>query len=280
MSIEHILLRKQKNSLSLSIIMITMAICLGCNTSKGIYENVRGKHLIVENGNKKLFWFSGIHSNDPKSEMFDDIRQEISNFSPSYVLVEGGSNSNNYDSENEAKLAGESAYASFLAKKLNIPCGNIEPSSADINDHLKRSYSVESILAMYILRQMHQKQRESANVSIDFSGYFLGFIESNIREGLPYVISNSDAISILIDPYVGYHVDQSNWLRVNTFHLVYKKTGLIHDIWQETYNFRNEHVLEILKKLFISYDRIFIVMGFDHAEDLSLELHQLIKNIG
>ncbi|MDH4270643.1 MAG: hypothetical protein OEW18_01565 [Candidatus Aminicenantes bacterium] len=212
--------------------------------------------------------------------MFDDLRAEILKENPSCILVEGGFNARTYSAEDEAKLDGESAFASFVARELKIPCGDIEPSDAETNAYLLKNHSAESILAMYMIRQMHQIRRESENESIDFNDYFLTFLKSDIRDGLPEFELSAKTVADLIEPYVGHRVDQGNWRRVNTYEIIYRDSGKLHRVWQEAYQFRNIHVLELLERLYRSYDHIFIVMGFDHAEDLSPELRRLFKEMG
>lgn len=256
--------------------ILIVVTCWGCNSSKGVYENVRGKHLIIAQGNKTLFWFSGIHSNDPQSLMFEDIRDAIQEFHPSYILVEGGSNERNYSSENEAILNGESAFAAHLANNLKIPCGNIEPSDLKINNHLLTTYPPEEILAMYVFRQMYQWQREADHKSIDIEQSLSSFIAGDTFEGLPKY--GEQDISSIMDEYVGYHVDNTNWKKVDTYSLVYADHGKLHDVWQATYDYRNQYILEILPGLFTEYDKIFIVMGFDHAEDLKSDLEVMMND--
>jgi hypothetical protein len=240
---------------------------------------VRGQDLILHNGDKWLFWFSGIHSNDPRSLMFEDIQNSMMQFKPSIALVEGGFNDAHFDTDTKARLSGESAYTAFISQKRSIPCESIEPTDLDLNNHLLRAYSSESILAMYILRQMRQKQREVANAPIDFDGYFLQFTLQQMAEGLSFGSAHSDPVADLIDPHVGYHVDRNNWLKVDSYAVIYSKGGLMHEIWQETYDFRNKYVLDAIGRAFQTHDRVYVMMGFDHARDLRVSLEELIRNL-
>lgn len=261
------------------LVIVVFLLFFGCSSSPKTYESVRGQDLILHNGDKWLFWFSGIHSNDPNSLMFEDIENSITRFLPSIVFVEGGYNASHFDTDMQARLSGESAYTAFISEKKNIPCVSIEPTDLDINNYLTRAFSSESILAMYILRQMRQKQREAANAPIDYDDYFLQFTLQQIAKGLLTDTGRTNLVAELIDPYVGYHVDRNNWLKVDTFALIYTKGSLLHEIWQETYDFRNRYILESIGRAFQKQDRVFVMMGFDHARDLAVPLEELVKNL-
>jgi hypothetical protein len=266
----------QKGAMYLTGVITVLAVCCGCNSSKGIYENVRGRHLIIEHGGKTLFWFSGIHSNDPQSPMFEDIREAIQDVQPSYILVEGGFNESRYPSEEEAILNGESAFAAHIARNMNIPCGNIEPSDAQINDYLAAVFPTEKILAMYAFRQMHQWQREAGNKNVDFENAIVNYMSGDVVGGLPDDAERD--ISAILTAYAGYPVDNSNWQQVDAFGLIYAENGKLHDVSRATIDYRNQYILEILPALFETYDTIFIVMGFDHAEALKADLEAMMEH--
>jgi hypothetical protein len=132
----------------------------GCSSSPRTYESVRGHHLAVQNGNKAMLWFSGIHSNDHNSLMFRDIDAEIERFRPSLILVQGGFENATFKSALEAELSGESGYTAYRAHLMGIPCSGLEPDDSETDAHLRLRYSDKVILAMYVLRQMYRKQRE------------------------------------------------------------------------------------------------------------------------
>jgi hypothetical protein len=253
--------------------------CIGCNTSNSVYENVQGKHLILRNGEKQLFWFSGIHSNDPASPMFGDIQKEMTGFQPSYVLVEGGFDRIEYSSEDEAILDGESAYASHLARNLGFPVGNIEPTDGEINDRLLEEFSPREILSMYLFRQMVQSQREAKNKDIQYEQMLEEILHSGLTAGLPEIDLGGGISAALVDPYAGYPVDQENWLDVDAYSVVYDQSGELYGIWKAANDFRNQHILILLADLYKHCDRIFIVMGFDHARDLSTQLEELVMGL-
>lgn len=54
--------------------------------------------MVLETGNKALFCFRGIHSNDQDHEIFKDIESAFDRFKADYVLVEGDFNDDKYNS--------------------------------------------------------------------------------------------------------------------------------------------------------------------------------------
>jgi hypothetical protein len=109
------------------LICIIALICTSCSTQSDLYAKFKGKDLHLKNGDKELFWFSGIHNNNPEHEMFNDIKKQFIAFKPDYVLVEGNADKRTYESETNAKLNGESAYVAYLAAQSNIAVGTTEP---------------------------------------------------------------------------------------------------------------------------------------------------------
>jgi hypothetical protein len=92
---------------------------------------------VLEAKNKSLFWFSGIHSNNPNHEMFDDIKKAFTSFEADYVLVEGDYDDHRFINTKDSmkvRLHGESAYVTYLCIQDNIPVSSIE---APIKDQMK-----------------------------------------------------------------------------------------------------------------------------------------------
>jgi len=180
-----------------------------------------------------LFWFSGIYSNDPNHEMFDDIKKAFTRF--------------------------EVAYVTYLSKQDNIPVSSIEESIEEQMKSLKNMYKSTDILAMYMLRQINQMQRESENKSIDFFGYMRNFLKKYQSINDSKTVDVNEIVELL-EPHFGFKVSNKNWKSINAYEIVYKETGIINSIYTDVLSFRDEYSVRLIKEKLQEYDRLFIMM--------------------
>lgn len=260
---------------------IIMLICMSCSVQDDPYARFKGKDLHLKNKDKELFWFSGIHNNDPEHEMFDDIKKQFTAFKPDYVLVEGDSDKYVYENEIEAKLKGESAYVTYLSTERNIEVGSIEPPVEMQIQKLLKTYEENDILAMYILRQIIQIQRESQNVNIDFFEYMIPFTQHYISNGFSYNRKDVDNEFIvrILEPHIKIRIDKVNWKQVDAYEIVYGKDGIIHSIYTDVLNYRDEYSIDLIANKLKSYNRIFIMMGADHIKAQEKELRKIFDDM-
>lgn len=247
--------------LCLLVIIISFAI------NSEPYDQYQGKDLELNAGNKALFWFSGIHSNDPNHEMFEDIEKAFTVFDADYVLVEGDYDDRyqNIEDPFQVRLHGESAYVTYLSRKNNIPISSIEPPMSDQLKFLQKEYKSSDILAMYMLRQINQMQRESKNKPIDFFNYMKKFA-SKYQMKNSFEAVNRNKIIELLEPHIGFKVTSKNWKNINAYEIVYNETGTINDIYNDILAFRDEYSVKLIKEKLNEYDRLFIMMGADHIK--------------
>ena len=258
----------------ISLILI-LALMLGC--SGRTYEDVRGKHLRLTNGDKQVLWFSGIHTNDPECLIFADLKQEIEIFAPSLIVLEGGFHAAKYESDHDARLHGECAYTSWTAQRMGIPMASTEPTDEEINRQVLQTHDAAELLATYLFRQMVQLQREAENREHGYEELVSEVFTSSLVAGIPESVLQELDPHALVDACVGYHVDDTNWQDVDAASLIYGKHGKLCSVYQAIYNSRNRHLLHVLQDALPLHDRIFIMMGFDHAEELSTELQILLS---
>lgn len=250
--------------LILSILIIIIIV----SNNKDPYDRYKGKNLELNAEDKALFWFSGIHSNNPDHDMFEDIEKAFTAFEADYVLVEGDYNDlrfKNIKDSMHVRLYGESAYVTYLSKQGDIPVSSIEPPIEKQLEFLEKRYKSSDILAMYILRQINQMQRESRNKSFDFFNYMGNFVKKY------QLINNTEEVDVnevvnLLEPHIGFKVTTENWKRINAYEIVYKETGTINNIYTDILAFRDEYSVKLIKKKLNEYDRLFIMMGADHIE--------------
>jgi hypothetical protein len=266
------------------LLFAVIILFMGCSDSRDPYDSFKGQDLHLINGDKELFWFSGMHTNNPKHIMFEDIKAQFELFNPNFVLVEGGFNKDIYKYETDelnAKLNGESAYVAFLCGQNDIEVGSMEPPVPMQIDMLTETYDENSILAMYILRQIYQKKRESQNVDINFMEYMISFSQYIVSEGLSFNVEDidEDFIVNILEPYTGFRVNNDNWKQINAHEMVYVKEGIVHSIYTDILNYRDEYSVNLIKEMFEEYNRVFVMMGADHIENQKEELIEFFEDM-
>ncbi len=251
---------------------LLLSILSSCDTLT--YLRKGRNHLYLNDGTHELFWFNGIHSNDPKNIMFADLEKKFINFNPDFVLVEGGRDKNIKQNRNDAILHGESSFVAYLANMNKIECSSIEPSDSYIGEKLLLKYKMEDIIAMIAIRQINQWQRESKNRSIDFINMLIGFIRAS-SERLFININleiNLKFIQDITEPHIGFRINNDNWLSVPAFKIIHDDKNIINSILSETITIRNIYLIELIQEKRKKYNKIFIMMGFDHAKATMDEL--------
>ncbi len=255
---------KKNILLVMSLLIVTTFIL----AKKDPYDRYKGENLELKAENKALFWFSGIHSNNPNHEMFEDIEKAFDAFEADYVLVEGDYDDKKYksiDNSMKARLYGESAYVTYLCSQKDIPVSSIEPPIKDQLKFLQENYKASDIMAMYMLRQINQMQRENKNKSIDFFNYMEKFVNKyNILNDSEPI--KEETVVKLLEPHIGFKVNTENWKKINAFEIVYKDKGIINDIYCDILAFRDEYSVKVIKEKLKLNDRLFIMMGADHIK--------------
>ena len=257
------------------LISISFAV-MGCSSDP--YKKYENNDLHLKVGDKEFFWFSGIHSNDSNHRMFKDIKEKFYSFNPQLVLVEGYCDTSNYKDEKEAiSQGGESGYVSYLAKTENIEVETVEPSFEQQFRYLLPKYKNEDILAMYVLRQVIQYQRESENRNVDFFRECINLINNMISKGFPIDIPNvnSSYVKDIISQYTNFSVDESNWEHINAKELIYSSGCVLNEIWNDTIAFRDEYCVNFIEENYRKYNRIFMIMGADHINNQKHKLEKI-----
>ena len=130
---------------------------------------------------------------------------------------------------------------------------------------------------MYILRQVNQIQRESENVDINFFEYIIPFTQKYISKELSYSKEdiNNEFIARILEPYIKMRIDNDNWKQVDAYSIVYRNNGIIHTIYTDVLNYRDEYSISLISDKLKSYNRIFIMMGADHIKTQEKELRKI-----
>jgi len=170
-----------------------------------------------------------------------------------------------FDDIKKAFTRFEVAYVTYLSKQDNIPVSSIEESIEEQMKSLKNMYKSTDILAMYMLRQINQMQRESENKSIDFFGYMKNFLKKYQSINDSKTVDVNEIVELL-EPHFGFKVSNKNWKSINAYEIVYKETGIINSIYTDVLSFRDEYSVRLIKEKLQEYDRLFIMMGADHIK--------------
>ncbi len=189
------------------------------------YERYRGRDLHLTAGDKQLFWFSGIHTNDPGHRMFDDLQVAFYAFEPEYVLVEGNAHRSVFDDPHEAKMHGESAFVAHMAAADAIPLGTTEPPLPEQIAHLSTRFSWQKVMAMYLARQTVQMQRESRFLERDFADSLERYATRLTDAGLTVSEAELDEVNVLdlLSDEIGTEIHEENWKAVDVYSAVYQK---------------------------------------------------------
>lgn len=257
---------------------IVILFFTSCHSEYRIYKRVGGKHLNLKSGEKELFWFSGMHGSNPDNPMFIDLKDEFQNFQPDFVLVEGNANNRIPNDSLSAIKKGESVYVSFLANRSMTPCQSTEPTDSSMNKFLIAKYKKEDILAMYIIRQMVQWSRVK-KLQPDFNERVIRFANS-INNDIRYTDKDLSLaqISLLLETHTNIvELNNETWHNFDAKNYIYFSTNVISEIYNKTSEYRNIYLVDLIKEKTKSYDRIFIMMGFDHAIEIDKELQEIFE---
>lgn len=243
--------------------LLAMSFLAGCATTDA-YARVGGRHLRLDAGTRQLFWFSGIHCSDPRHRMFVDIEREFRAFAPTCVLVEGGANVPSASRDEAIVRGGEPRYVAFLGFEAGVPVLDLEPSLEVQVAFLTTKYPRSDVLAMYLIRQLYQKQREFRDngVPIDVDQYLGSFVGHSPLGGL---VPPGQSPRSVVEAHLGHDLSES-WFTADYGSVIYFNAtpNVVHDIWKDTTALRDEYASRLIADLSQRYDRIFVMMGSDH----------------
>jgi hypothetical protein len=242
------------------------------------------KILYLEQNEKRLLFYGSDHSNDPDDSMFEDIEKRFLEFQPEIALVEGKYYQETYSTRDQAIISGgEQSFVVYLAGLNEIPVGTMEPSDEDTIDFLRERYNPKSILAMYILRQVIQLQREAGTRSFDFQYEIEECLVKSLSEAELNVIDPNgeftEELMSLLDPYLEDGQNISNWDTWDAQGLVYDGgSPELHQIWLDTVDFRDIFGVAQIERTLSTHDRVFVIMGGRHVTNQEERLRKLFSS--
>ncbi len=266
-----------------AIVLLAGTVYYFLFTSSGkskLYDIFGGNDLYLVADKKELYWFDVRHSNDPNAPMFQRIENALTEFNPDLVLVEGGFDTFEGDRDS-AIYAGESAFATYLAKQNGIAVEDIEPPFDKQIEYLQSKYAPGEILAMYLIRQISSQQWAPDNSQWDFDEYLLSETQYLKDNGLNYQGETLEDILNTVNAFLPEPVNADNWRDVDIKKVNYvfnREGGVLYPIYNDVYNFRNIWLIELIQEKKDLYDKIFIVMGGQHLVDTKEQLNELYSN--
>lgn len=249
----------KKVSLLLLLVGISTSICWG---------NSKPMKSHIVKGNKEIFYYGSVHSNDVNDPMFSDIEESFVTFKPDIVLIEGGYNMVEFKERKDAMLRGEMAFVSYLSSLANVKKDNAEPSDSSINSILIGKYSMEKIFTMYILRQTFQLINQAKNCKIDLEKEIVSYANKELATRL---FEDSSSLSFgditrIVEKESGILLTSTNIMdkEVEIRRHLYKKGSETSKIHAEAVALRDAHTVRLAAKYLKDYNRIFIIMGNQH----------------
>ena len=118
------------------------------------------KILHLNSANREVLYFGTYHSNSVNDSLFTLIEQRFTQFDPTFILHEGGSNWPIFkDRDSTVAQSGEPGFIIHLAKENNIPFESIEPEEELEYGYLLNKFELNWVVLMYMCRQIDNQQR-------------------------------------------------------------------------------------------------------------------------
>lgn len=240
----------------------------------------KGRHLQLNNGDNWFFWLYTIHSSCPSNPIFTEIENRMDEFKPDLVLVEGGANKNKYRDREHAISCGESAYAVFYARQKKIEVKDIEPDFSEQVNFLQKKYTPESILALYIVRQIGSVQLTGNKLALKLDDIMHSMANTLVKNGLKINSDNvnNEYLLKLVNSNISTKISCDNW-ETSKLYREYGgnkgKNKVITSIYNDLITFRNSHLVDKIDGARIQYKRVFVVMGYGHLQETKKKLEYL-----
>jgi len=197
------------------------------------------------------------HLNDPSNSQFDSIRHYWNLYNPSVALVEGRMGFFINGIQNPIEEYGESGLSSSLAKTKNIDLYTWEPTRENEIEALIKIYPSKKLAMFYSLRPFFGIPIEERKDSPEKK------LQKLIDERTDYEqLKNSITKWEEIDSIWRKDFPDSDW---RNFFSDYGFPGYLHDIWNSSNLFRDEHMVKIILELINKDETVFVTMGSSHA---------------
>lgn len=245
------------------------------------HQHARPYEYELSAGDKFILFMGPGHSNDPDNPVFRKIKDNLEQFKPDIVLIEGAPAINTLSneklrewtdklSEEEViRSSGESVYTGKLALDRNIKVFSPEPEDLDKNRELKsQGFSQEEIFAQEISAILTQYFRTLHKPSLE--EYLYPYLQSMAKD------SFWDGFALTFDNYKSIFLEITNqdFLLTNTA-LIAQLANPVpvegrpylrpSQVAAASSRLRDGFMVNKIAELIENNPRIFIVYGFTHA---------------
>lgn len=226
-----------------------------------------------QNGKKKIVFYGSHHSFD--REEIEAIRKTIDEFKPEIVLVEYGYEKREFSSEEEAIEKGDDmGFCVYYTKKKGIKIGPNDPSPEKCIEHITEKFGKEIAFTFFMFRTLDGLSRGGKIHKESFFTNYAGYFRLNTKwKGFDYSYAN---FRKLFKKLTGEEYgEKNNYFKYYDPTMDFNK---FNEISREENEFRDNFMIEYLRKMLKEHDKIFIIKGsghlfscFDKIEKLVLE---------
>ena len=224
-------------------------------------------------GKKHLRFFGSDHSREEPHINF--LREKLNEFEPNLILIEGGYENADYNSENEALENGiEMGFVNFYAKSKVIMLKGNDPPSRENTIFVESFYGKKMTFLYFILRNSLSKVHLSnkKNFKYEMNKLIQNFKSYSNWENFEYSLENFKVIffNILKEHYqeTKDYLNMFNPnLNINQLNLITRKLNIHRDYF----------MLNKIIEEFKNHDKIFIIKGSHHLKKMKEILGELFK---
>lgn len=210
------------------------------------------------------------HLNDPTHSQFDSIRYYWNLHKPTVALVEGRMGFFMKGVQDPIPEYGESGLTSLLAKENDADLYTWEPTRENEIEALIKIYPAKKLAMFYSLRPFFGIPLEERKDSPEKK------LQKLINERTDYeYLKNSITNWEEIDSIWKKDFHDSDWRNHDSG---YGFPGYLHDIWNNSNLYRDEHMVKIILELINNGETVFITMGSSHAPRIENTLLTALMN--
>ena len=217
----------------------------------------------------RLLFLGTRHTFDPQSPIFKIVDENWEVFSPTLLIVEGGSWKNLVDVGPTIEQQGEMGYLALRGRKGGIDITSFEPPEDDLKIAASRLHSSEDI-KLYMLLRMVPQWRNS-KTGIDIQSQATKYLGTQMNDkSRPLSISDVDQMVRKL-----FHQD-SDWTQLDaTMKINGIESNVIKKVDFTVNAIRNAKLIEAISQSIKEKRRVMIAAGNTHLGALLAELNQL-----
>lgn len=224
-------------------------------------------------GKKHLRFFGSEHSLDDVHINF--LREKLKEFKPDLILIEGGYEKANFDSEKEALEKGlEMGFVNFYAKKNKILLEGNDPNYSKTISFLESFYDKRHIFLLFVLLFSLFKPRncEEKKIITYMEDAINNFKSISNWENFDYSFDNFKLIfSEILKEKFEIKEDHTKWinpeLEMSILNIISRKEDL----------YRDSYMINKIMEEFKEHDRIFVIKGTHHLITMEKVLGELFR---